>query len=147
MCRGKYSKQYIILLRWKLQLITFYHSDCTNQGPCLDYWNEMSHFQMAGDNVPNCNHLTFLKFSSRNKPSISSGKTCFVNSLLGISSRIKIIIPSPFLFRPNLQDTENSITKNLDVNKESSSLVSVITRRWTYFDIISLNWSKLFVRD
>ena len=58
---------------------------------------------------------------------MSLGKTCFNKSLLGTSSQIQIITPTPLVFRSNLNGSAKLFTKNCEVGKELSSLVSLIT--------------------
>ena len=61
--------------------------------------------------LPN-NHLLFLKFNFINKPSIYSGKLCYVNILLGMLSLAYMIIPPQFLFLS--KKTLSQELKNID---------------------------------
>ena len=49
--------------------------------------------QWLTGNVPNINHLVFVRFSTRKTPCISSGSLCLVSCLKGISSRTQVITP------------------------------------------------------
>ena len=62
------------------------------------YWSGWE----GGWYIPTNSHLLLLKFNSLNKPSILSGKLCFVNILFGICSLTYMIIQTPFLFPSNL---------------------------------------------
>ena len=92
-------------------------------------------------------YLLFLKRSSAKMLLTSFGKTCFCKISFDIVSRMKIIIPTPFLFLFNLYDLERISIKNRDSKKVSSSFVSVTTRISVYFSTVSFNCLNLFLTE
>ena len=86
----------------------------------LDYQNDKylldeMFWGISGWYVSKSSHLQFLKLSSTNRPSISSGKTCLSICLLGMSSRMQIINHTPFQFLSSLYGSGKPFTKNCAV--------------------------------
>ena len=92
-------------------------------------------------------HLHFLKFNSIKKPSILSGKLCFVNILFGIPSLTYMIIPLPFLFLSNLQGLEYPSIWNWETGNVLSSFISVIIKILSIHVTSPFKSSNVFGRE
>ena len=66
--------------------------------PFLTWWKKYSSDWLSGWYEPKSKHFFFLRFNSAKICSISCGNLWSANSLLGMSSRILIRTPPPFLF-------------------------------------------------
>ena len=93
--------------------------------------------------MPKRSHFDFLKFSSTNKPSTSLWKSCFVKSLLGISSLTKVITPPPLRFLSSLYGKEKPSIWKWECGNILSSLVSRATKTSTCFKTNSFSCLNL----
>ena len=89
--------------------------------------------------------MHFLKLSSTKILSTSFWNICFSNILLEIVSRMKVIIPPPFLVQSNLYGLEKPSIKSRESKNVSSSFVSVTTKVSIYFSAVSFDCSNLFL--
>ena len=85
--------------------------------------------------------LVFLRLILTNVFSISSGCSCCVDFLQGLSFRMNKRIPSSFLFLSKLNGLKKPVIRKWFVGKKKSHILAVLTKISTLSWSEYLNWS------